>query len=166
VPEVVAAAGHHRRGKPQAKPGAGRTPSHAGFEGVEVDTRRRRRDEAVGVHPSTGAAPQALPHQGQDSPSTTAAIEGSSSLVPPPTLHKTHSLFCLLETKDRHTCHLPEMTRKPGQDSCTSDIVGQHLHALVDGTGATRRRDGDDHGRTLFHTDDVAAAASATSPET
>jgi hypothetical protein len=58
------------------------------------------------------------------------------------------------------------MTRKPGQDSCTADIVGQHLHALVDGTGATRRRDGDDHGRTLFHTDDVAAAASATSSET
>jgi len=51
-------------------------------------------------------------------------------------------------------------------DSCTgTGEAGLHLHALVAGTGVERRRDGEEHKRTLF-LDAVAAAASTPPPDT
>ena len=69
-------------------------------------------------------------------------------------------------------CPAHEKTRatknSPGSsDSCTrSELVRPHLHVVVDSTEVMRRRDGDNHGRTLFHTDEAAAATSAISSET
>jgi hypothetical protein len=69
------------------------------LEGVEVDTRLEKRDGAIGSRPSTGAAPQVLQHLDQCSPSTTATVEGRTSMVQPPHLHNTQTLLCSQEAK-------------------------------------------------------------------
>jgi hypothetical protein len=85
------------------------------FEGAEVDTRHRGRDDAVGGRPSTGAAPQPLQILDLSSPSTTTAAAGTSNQIQPANNHISHSLHHILEKRSQRKHHLPEMTNhRPG----------------------------------------------------
>ena len=76
-------------------------------------------DTGVAESPSTGDAPRAPPILDRSSPSTSATVEGSSSLVHPPNLHETRILLCTLEAKGRYSRHLEKTsefwTRTPVQ---------------------------------------------------
>jgi hypothetical protein len=67
------------------------------LSGVEIDTCHGKWDEAIGGHPSTGAAPQLLQLPDLDSPPPITATERGLSQIQPSTDHKTNRQLYILE---------------------------------------------------------------------
>ena len=85
------------------------------LKGVEEDTRRERRNEAIGGRPSTEAAPRPILRLDLSSPSTDPTAEGRPRQIQPATFHSTSRI---LEAKGQEQHHL-KGDEDPSPDSCT-----------------------------------------------